>query len=558
MRSCPGCGTSLEDDHTFCVECGTSVEVAGGGTGESVTPEERVGTVHGNYKLLRILGTGGMGTVYEAEHVRLGRKVALKMLHAECCGETLHRFFGEARAVNQIAHDNIIDITDFVEDAAGGNFYVMEILNGRELQEVMTEDGVLPLGRSLRIASQIASALHAVHDSGVVHRDLKPANVFLTKRGTQEDFVKLLDFGVAKFTSQGILMQQTASGIVVGTPFYMSPEQIRGDVVDHRLDIYALGVILYQLIAGCSPFDASSFGDLVILQATQDPLPPTDFRHDVAELIPNDLSALILKCLAREPADRPESMAVIEAELNRIIGSLSPEAANDTGDASLLLRLGDEEDEFSSDGSTGMIRQRGGGGTAAVTAQTAVISARSDGESPPAPAAVAEPTTSRTGLAVVLGAIVLIAAGGGVVWYVTQTGPATSAEVEVESADVNAAPTAATVIEVRFRSEPEAEVFQYGKRLGATPFAMEFTSSSAARIFEFRRNGTTLTRSVSLDRDQEVTVAFEVTAPAPTPHRRDAEPEPPKPTPTKAELAAPREPAAASDPPTDLRNPWAD
>ncbi len=190
------------------------------------------GVTLGDYRIERMIGEGGMGRVYLAEHMLLGRKVAIKKLRSEFSGnrEAVRRFFGEARAVNRIAHENIIEITDFVEDAEQGSYYIMELLDGRTLEACYETSGPFPLRRAVPIAIQIASALNAVHKAGIVHRDLKPENVFLTRRQDGTDLVKLLDFGVAKLTAEDstISVNSTQQGAILGTPEYMSPEQASG------------------------------------------------------------------------------------------------------------------------------------------------------------------------------------------------------------------------------------------------------------------------------------------------------------------------------------------
>jgi serine/threonine-protein kinase len=211
--------------------------------------------VLGSYRLLEQIGQGGMGNVFVAEHVKLGRRVALKMLRSEFTHnpEAVRRFFAEARAVNRISHDNIIEVSDFIESERGRSFYIMELLSGCDLRAVKERDGALPIGRALGIAIQVCRGLGAAHDAGIVHRDLKPDNIFLTERGGRRDFVKLLDFGVAKLLDDGPdggMRFRTSAGVVVGTPEYMSPEQASGDPADHRSDIYAVGVILFEMVTG--------------------------------------------------------------------------------------------------------------------------------------------------------------------------------------------------------------------------------------------------------------------------------------------------------------------
>ena len=261
--------------------------------------ERKLGDVLGNFRLLRKLGEGGAGTVYEAEHVRLGRKVALKVLHADSTRpDVVARFFNEARAVNAIRHANIIDIEDFVTTEAGDHFLVMELLVGYDLRSAISADKTLAFDRVSAIGQQIASAIAAVHRVGIVHRDLKPDNIFLVQRDGKE-VAKLLDFGVAKFLDQqGI----TRAGMTVGTPAYMAPEQItKGGEVGHGSDIYALGMVLYEAVAGAPAFEGTAVATVLRGHCLEVPRPPSERR---GAPVPAVLEAAILRCLEKAPADR--------------------------------------------------------------------------------------------------------------------------------------------------------------------------------------------------------------------------------------------------------------
>jgi serine/threonine protein kinase len=286
-------------------------------------------SVVGAYRLLSLLGEGGMGRVYLAEHVKLGRRVALKMLRSEFANNpnAVRRFFDEARAVNQIRHDNIIEVTDFVEGVGGGeSYFIMELLVGTDLAQLQI-NGPLPMRRVLHVARQVCSALAAAHDAGIVHRDLKPENVFIVNRGGDTDFVKLLDFGVAKLTDPLHSVQgQTQAGAILGTPEYMSPEQAGGTAVDHRTDIYAFGVILYELVAGRRPFNGQSFGEYVIAHLSVAPTPPSQLTS-TTQPVPEALEALILQCLAKPPAARPQTMKAVGERLQAIEANLDSEKA---------------------------------------------------------------------------------------------------------------------------------------------------------------------------------------------------------------------------------------
>lgn len=283
------------------------------------------GTVLGSYRIIEVIGEGGMGTVYSAEHLRLRRKVALKVLHPNCATNPVNvsRFFGEACAVNQISHENIIEITDFFDGDGAYKYYIMELLEGHNLHQLLKSEGVPYFDRSLDIVIQVAEALGEVHEAGIVHRDLKPANIFLIERAGQTDFVKLLDFGIAKLIDvpTGESLHKTAAGTLLGTPDYMSPEQSAGRDVDNLTDMYSLGVILYELATGRRPFSASSCAELLVKHMTAAPVPPSEVRNRPFD-VPLALEALILECLQKRPEHRPQSMKEVATRLRDIRGRL--------------------------------------------------------------------------------------------------------------------------------------------------------------------------------------------------------------------------------------------
>jgi serine/threonine protein kinase len=271
-------------------------------------PADRLGP----YRLLGELGEGGMGRVYRAVHTVIGRPVAIKILNAEVADdpEVQSRFFMEARIVNEIHHPNIVEVTDF-GTSAGRPFIVMEYLKGETLTSRVEKAGALQEGVAIRIGRQIASALGAVHERGIVHRDLKPDNIFLSNHLDYPDFVKILDFGIAKFLRRDQAQQHhTQTGTVIGTPAYMSPEQCLGDVtLDLRSDIYSLGVVLFEMMTGHPPFEADGMGRLMLAQI-QDP-PPS------AGASPG-LDAIIERALSKQPAARFASMQ----EMRDALGAL--------------------------------------------------------------------------------------------------------------------------------------------------------------------------------------------------------------------------------------------
>jgi serine/threonine protein kinase len=278
-----------------------------------------------NYEVVSLLGEGGMGTVYLALHPIMGRKAAIKVLKPELARDEglVTRFFNEARAANAIRHPNIIDIIDvgiLPEDNVP--YMLMEFLEGESLSARLERIRPLDVGQAVEIASQTASALAAAHSKGIVHRDLKPDNLFLVPDemvGAGER-VKVLDFGIAKLRDdlRGSSMK-TRTGAIMGTAAYMSPEQCQGliEKIDHRTDIYALGIILYEMLCGAPPFLSEGFGDIIIMHVMKEAEPP----HLRNATVPPELSAAILRALAKSPEDRFQSMSEFQATLRSSVAA---------------------------------------------------------------------------------------------------------------------------------------------------------------------------------------------------------------------------------------------
>lgn len=271
-----------------------------------------------NYQIVSVLGEGGMGAVYLAEHPFMGRKAAIKVLRKELAEDRslVERFMNEARAANAIRHPNIIDIMDVGLLPSGIPYLMMEFLEGESLAKWIERQHPTPVADAVDVAAQTASALAAAHQKGIVHRDLKPDNLFLIpERGQAVGRVKVLDFGIAKL--RGELSgsgAKTQTGSIMGTPPYMSPEQCRGvDELDHRTDIYALGIILYEMLTGTPPFVSPGWGEVVHMHISKPPPSPRASNPAVSP----ELEAVILKALAKQPDDRWGSMAEIETALRK-------------------------------------------------------------------------------------------------------------------------------------------------------------------------------------------------------------------------------------------------
>jgi serine/threonine protein kinase len=519
MLSCRACHASSGDDMRYCGTCGEPLhdEVP-----SRAKPRDsgilEAGTVLGSYKLLDVLGEGGMGRVYLAEHTRLGRRVALKMLRSKFSSnpESIRRFFGEARAVNKIAHENIVEVTDFVTKDDGTSYYIMELLNGKSLYDQIKAQPVMELGRSLDIAIQVANALGAVHDAGIVHRDLKPENIFLAQKGSRKDVVKLLDFGIAKLMEpdQQVSIQQTGVGMILGTPTYMSPEQAGGRAVDHRSDIYSLGIILYELATGRAPFSADTYAEILVQHITQEPQRPSTIEA-LPQQVPPPLEQLILHCLRKDPGDRPQQMDEVEERLRAVRseverGPMQGRTYVGSGPVTVPPRL------------TPSSRELPRAPSAPVVTDIVLPPANTTEHT--------EPRRRPVGLIVLLALLVL--GGGAVAGFmflrgddqekVVAAAPGPPPAAETPAAPPAPAPAGDGKIELTIDSSPGgAEVFRAGEAepLGKTPLAIRLPKSDEPTEFTLRLAGFEPVRQEArLDDDAYLSVSFvsEVAKPAVT------------------------------------------
>ena len=294
------------------------IDVPDGADAIRALAEARAGQVIAQrYRLGRLLGWGGMGMVFEAEHVAIRRRLAVKLLHATFIEiqDAARRFEREAVTAGRLRHPNCVEVSDFGQLDDGSLYLVMELLTGRSLGTLLDESERLPPARAIHIVRQILRGLSHAHSLGVVHRDIKPDNVFLVERDGDSDFVKLLDFGIAKLVGEAAdgMTQLTQTGTAVGTPSYLSPEQVFGSALDGRADLYSTTVVLYEMISGRTPFAGDAVA-VVKQHLTAEPPPLAEVAPDVP--VSPHLTGVIERCLAKDPADRYASAVEYLAALD--------------------------------------------------------------------------------------------------------------------------------------------------------------------------------------------------------------------------------------------------
>jgi serine/threonine-protein kinase len=314
VKVCPVCSRDYGSSSTHCLEDGVALVALSSGIGARA--EALVGqTVDGRYKIERIIGRGGMGTVYACRHVVVGKAAAMKVLKSgmDRSESVLQRFIREAQTANAVRSRHIVEVSDFGQLESGSFYVVMDLLEGESFASAL-RSGRLTMPELLRVFIQVADGLYAAHAVGVVHRDLKPDNVFLVSDGGQPDFVKLLDFGIAKVIHDEPT-SLTETGVILGTPSYMSPEQARAEAVDHRSDIYALGVMMYRAFTGRLPFVADSSIGVITRHLTQEPELPSRIQE-----IDPALERIILRCLAKSADARYPTMGDVAHALRELVG----------------------------------------------------------------------------------------------------------------------------------------------------------------------------------------------------------------------------------------------
>ncbi len=322
MAQCVQCETKLLPNAQFCASCGAQVTV------HEPEGDPYVGRVFAQkYRVEQLLGEGGMGRVYRAVQLSLDKIVCLKVLRRELAADpaTQARFQREARAASRLNHPNSIQVMDFGAAEGGELYLAMEYIAGRDLQQLLAAEFPLAESRVCHLMAQVLDALAEAHAQHVIHRDLKPENIMVCEHRGDPNYVKVLDFGIAKIQDNDTQPKLTRAGLVCGTPEYMSPEQARGLELDARSDLYSAGVILYQLTAGCLPFNADSPIGFVTAHLNEKPLPPSQRRPGISPA----MQSLILRTLSKNRDDRPPSAKAMWSELLAIEKGEEPEPATE-------------------------------------------------------------------------------------------------------------------------------------------------------------------------------------------------------------------------------------
>ncbi|MBI1966621.1 MAG: serine/threonine protein kinase [Gemmatimonadetes bacterium] len=384
MKICPVCSAEYTDDVKFCKNDGTTLRAA-------APTSDLVGQVVADrYHVIKKLGEGGMGQVYLAEHVKMGRRSAIKVMNPSMVHDpdAVARFNREASNASRITHPNVCAIYDFGETPDGLIYLAMEFIEGEPLTDLLEREGALKATRAVTIFMQVADALQAAHDLGIVHRDLKPDNIMITKGRDGADMVKVVDFGIAKAVGGDDAGQKvTKTGLVVGTPEFMSPEQLSGDKLDGRSDLYSLALVFYKMLTGQLPFEAATVQETMIKRLTDEPVKLAKARPDLS--FPPGIQETLDAALTRSPVDRYQAVSKFANDVAGVVGfqrGASPATPIPATKAAV-------------EGQTQLLD----------TAGTKAMAAK------PAPRAAAAPAKKRSPVPVIVGVVALLGAGGGAV-----------------------------------------------------------------------------------------------------------------------------------------------
>ena len=308
---------------------------------DAEAPDTWIGrTIDARYKVITRIGRGGMGSVYKVEHLHMGKVAAMKVLHRELAADrdVVKRFKREAEAVSRLTHVNTVQTFDF-GSFDGALYLVMEYVKGEDLGAIVKRDGPLPFARVGPIFAQICAALSEAHEAGIIHRDLKPENVLVTRARDGRDVVKVVDFGLAKVREREEANEVTGRGNLVGTPYYMSPEQIRSDGVDARSDVYSLGAMLYRVLTGEPPFAGATPMAVLTKHLTDELVPPRERVPALAAAIDERVEAIVMRAMAKKPDERFPSVEVMRVELEAVLATPAQPSGEGDGDADGVPRL---------------------------------------------------------------------------------------------------------------------------------------------------------------------------------------------------------------------------
>ena len=328
-KTCPQCGQTYDFEQRFCPRDGSTLRAPAG--------SNLVGSVLADrYHIVRRIGEGGMGQVYLAEHVKMRRRSAVKVLHQGMVNDpdAIARFNREASNASQIQHPNVAAIYDFGETDDGLIYLAMEFIDGEPLRKVIERQGALTAAQAADITRQVADALDAAHEMGIVHRDLKPDNIMIARGRNGEDVAKVVDFGIAKATT-GDDQKVTRTGLAIGTPEYMSPEQLSGDALDNRTDIYSLGLVAFNMLTGQLPFPAVSSREAMIARLTERPRTLAEIKDDVAW--PAELQTVMDRALASHPQERYARAGDFGRGLVRAVAAMPESALSSTGTLAIAV-----------------------------------------------------------------------------------------------------------------------------------------------------------------------------------------------------------------------------
>jgi serine/threonine-protein kinase len=523
VKTCTQCNVNYPDALEYCPRDGTKLP---GYTQELYDP--LIGsTIDGRYIIEAQIGQGGMGFVYAARHAIIDKRVAIKVLRKEAAQDesAAQRFIVEAKAASKIGHQNIVDITDFGVLPDGHAYFVMEFLDGPTLAKIQTDLGHFDPSRSIGITVQIARGLFAAHSKGIIHRDLKPENIFVLQRDGQEDVVKIVDFGIARDKSHTKRLTQV--GMVLGTPEYMSPEQATGQPTDHRVDMYALGCILYEMLVGDVPFKGENSTKTLTMHVFDPLVPPSQRRPELK--IPAALEAVVVRTMAKKPGERYADMKELMNELDRVEAELRSGRVV-TGPAKPTAMLPDHLKP---------------------TAQRATVS-----EDDLQPARSNMPLYFGIGAAaIVLVGMTIAAVSAKSQKSKTQTPPAVTVAAPIKPAapEAPAEAPAKAEVEIMLRTVPEgAEIFEGDERLGASPLTLRRSRQDTPFNFTIRHNGyKEVSREVVPDRDRDLEVVL-VAKPKAVAAAHKSAPQPQPPAPPQPQQQQRQQPKRVSD----LRNPF--